>query len=175
MSLTLGIGAQIDPMVTTTMTADMWKPIMTFSTFMNNRFDEINVKFDKLNARLDNIERARPKVDAENDIPKVLDNWKKKFDEFFARRENSPPIVDPPQPELTTPEIAYKGGAPSTTTPSSQLPQPIADPKLPSGEICAAPTSTSTMATATFGYINNLWYASYHLTGGAQQWYMRLT
>ena len=75
-------------MVTTTM-------IATFSTFMNNHFDEINANFNKLNVHLDNIERARPKVDAENDIHKVLDNWKK-FDEFFARRENSPPIADPP-------------------------------------------------------------------------------
>ena len=131
-------------------------------------------------AHLNNIEHAQPKVDATNDIHKVLDNWKKKFDEFFARRENSPPIADPPQPELTTLEIAYKGRAPSTTTPSSQLPQLIEDLKLCSGEICIAPTSTSamltprmpttstsTMATATFSYINNLWYASYHLTGGA--------
>ena len=70
-------------MVTTTM-------IATFSTFMNNRFDEINVKFDKLNARLDNIERARPNVDAEYDVYKVIDNWQKKFDDEFLNNGYAP-------------------------------------------------------------------------------------
>jgi hypothetical protein len=49
-----------------------------------------------------------------NAIHKVLDNWKKKFEEFFVSHENYPPIADPPQPELTTLTIAYKGGAPHT-------------------------------------------------------------
>ena len=40
-------------------------------------------------AHMNNIEHPRPKVDVENDIHKVLDNWKK-FDEFFDRCENSP-------------------------------------------------------------------------------------
>jgi hypothetical protein len=41
-------------------------------------------------------------------------------------------------------------------------------PRLPT-------TPTSTMATVTLGYIDNLWYASSDLTDCAQQWYMRLT
>jgi hypothetical protein len=53
------------------------------------------------------------------DIHKVIDTWKKKSEEFFAL-QLSPPI----------------------TAPSSQLSQPVANSKLLSGEIGAAPTST---------------------------------
>jgi hypothetical protein len=129
-------------------------------------------------ARPNNIEHACPKVDTTNDIHKVLDNWKK-FDEFFNRCKNSPPIVDPPQQELTTPKIAHEGGAPPPTTmPSLQLTQLIADPNLSLGEICTMPISTSAMltprslttptsivATDTFGYINDLRYASCQTEG----------
>jgi hypothetical protein len=48
-----------------------------------------------------------------SDIHKITDNWKK-FEEFFAP-QISPPAADPSQQELTPQEIAYKGGAPSTT------------------------------------------------------------
>jgi hypothetical protein len=99
-------------------------------------------------AHPNNIEHARPKVDATNDIHKVLDNWKKKFDEFFDRCKNSPPIAYPPQQELTTPKIAHEGGAPPPTTmPSLQLTQLIADPNLSLGEICTTPISMSAMLT----------------------------
>ena len=70
-------------MATTTM-------IATFSTFMNNHFAEINANFDNLNARLDNIERACPKVDAEYDVHKVIDNWQKKFDDEFFNNGYAP-------------------------------------------------------------------------------------
>ena len=77
--------------------------IVTFSTIMNNHFDEINANFNKLNTHLDNIERARSKVNAKNDIHKVLDHWTRKFNEFFDGCNNSPSITDPIQPENNTP------------------------------------------------------------------------
>jgi hypothetical protein len=94
-----------------------------------------------------------------NNAHDIIDQLSKLFDEYFARE-----FVDPLQLEITpTVPIAPKGGAP-TITPSLQLPQSIADPKQPSGEISATPilipwsptTPTSTMAPVTIGDINNL-------------------
>jgi hypothetical protein len=94
-----------------------------------------------------------------NNAHNVIDQLAKLFDEYFAT-----PIADPLQLEIT-PMVptAPKGGAP-TTSPSLQLPQSIANPKLPSGEISTAPilapwsptTPTSTMALVIIGDINNL-------------------
>ncbi|CAD6334259.1 unnamed protein product [Miscanthus lutarioriparius] len=89
-------------MVTTTMIADVTKQTATFSTFMNNRFDEINENFVNLNARLSNIERARSKKDGVDDIHKVLDRWTTKFNELFDGCNDSPSITDPIQPENNT-------------------------------------------------------------------------
>ena len=58
-------------------------------------------------ARLSNNKRARSKEIL--DIRNMTNRWKTMFDEFFARPDNSPPIADPPQPEIPTPEITYKG------------------------------------------------------------------
>ena len=58
-------------------------------------------------ARLSNSEHARSKEDL--DIRNMTNRWKTMFDEFFARPDNSPPIEDPPQPEIPTPEITHKG------------------------------------------------------------------
>jgi hypothetical protein len=94
-----------------------------------------------------------------NNAHNIIDQFAKLFDEYFAT-----PIADPLQLEITpTVPTAPKRGAP-TTTPSLQLPQPIVDPKLPSGQISTAPilaprsptTPTPTMALVTFGDINNL-------------------
>jgi len=54
-------------------------------------------------ARLSNSEHARSKEDL--DIRNMTNRWKMMFDEFFARPNNSPPIADPPQPEIPTPKI----------------------------------------------------------------------
>jgi hypothetical protein len=41
----------------------------------------------------------------------------KEFDKFFAHLQNSPSIVDPTQPEITSEvPIEHKGGAPPPTT-----------------------------------------------------------
>jgi hypothetical protein len=89
-------------MATTTMIANMMKQIATFSTFMNNFFDEINENFSNLNARLSNIERACSKKDSIDDIHKVLDHWTRKFNELFDGCNDSPSIIDPIQPENNT-------------------------------------------------------------------------
>ncbi|CAD6341765.1 unnamed protein product [Miscanthus lutarioriparius] len=60
-------------------------------------------------ARLSNSEHARFKEDL--DIRNMTNRWKTMFDEFFAHPDNSPPIEDPPQPEIPIPEITYKGVA----------------------------------------------------------------
>jgi hypothetical protein len=45
----------------------------------------------------------------------------KEFDKFFTRLQNSPSIIDPTQPEITSEvPIEHEGGAPRTTpTPSA--------------------------------------------------------
>jgi len=101
----------------TTLTANIKKQITTFSTIMNNRFDEISANLANLATTLTCIEPTRPKKDTVDDIHKVINNWKK-FEEFFARHKNSPPRADPPQLELTTSEIMHKGGAPPTMSSS---------------------------------------------------------
>ena len=86
-------------MATTTM-------IATFSTFMNNHFAEINANFDNLNVRLGNIEQPRPKVDAEYDVHKVIDNWQKKFDDEFFN-DGYAPITN-----IGTPTAANSSSSP---------------------------------------------------------------
>ncbi|CAD6244397.1 unnamed protein product [Miscanthus lutarioriparius] len=60
-------------------------------------------------ARPSNNERARSKEIL--DIRNMTNRWKTMFDEFFTRPDKSPAIADPPQPEIPTPEITYKGVA----------------------------------------------------------------
>ena len=81
-----------------------------------------------------------------NDIHKVLDDWQKKFEEFFANRENSPPISDPPQLELTTLVIAYQGGAPHTPPTISTLDTEIS-PKLFPADASKGSSDGTSLAT----------------------------
>jgi hypothetical protein len=99
------------------MITDVTKQIATFSTFINNRFDEINENFVNLNACLSNIERARSKKDSIDDIHKVLNHWMKKFNELFDGCNDSPSITDPIQLENNTWLHTIEQQA-ATTTPS---------------------------------------------------------
>jgi hypothetical protein len=56
-----------------------------------------------------------------DDLHINTDHWSKEFDKLFARLQSPPLIIDPTQPEITTPEvpIEHEGGASTTPTPSA--------------------------------------------------------
>ena len=58
-------------------------------------------------ARLSNSKHACSKEDL--DIHNTTNRWNTMFDEFFAHPDNYPPIADPPQQEIPTPKLTYKG------------------------------------------------------------------